>query len=579
MEKTVSSYDVVICGAGLAGLTLARQITRELPDVSVLLLEGRGSKTHTSAINVGESTVELSGHYLADVLGLRETLENVHLHKLGFRFFFKSGTAPFHTRPEFGLSEFPPQDSFQIDRARLEADIKLLNAEQGIQMLPECQVEEIVLGEGQALHTVMFADGITNQMHTVHCRWVVDAMGRRRFLQKKLGFFEPHDPHFSAAWFRLKGRYDVTDLVPRDEQEWHSRVKDDKRYHSTNHLMDNGRWVWLIPLGTGATSIGIVAHEDFFPLAEYNTYEKALLWLEKHEPELRELIGDAQPLDFQCLRHYSYSAKRAFSIERWACTGDAAVFSDPFLSPGIDQLGFANTMIVEMIRRDRENRLDEQAIETFNHACLSYNAGTAWVIQSGYPIFGEALVVSAKLFWDIVRGWAMNGPQRFNRIYLDEQKTRALQPVLSRHFLLASRLEKLFKDWVPRTQRRYTYQFLNYRQMPGVKELYDSSLQMYTTLDEILHHYQVALEFFEKLAQQIFVIALIDTMPEMLQQLPSPLWLNAWGIGLNPQRWKADKLFTPLSAPRPLDIEEFASKFGIKDIDLSKGRLALSQKA
>jgi flavin-dependent dehydrogenase len=566
LEKIASSYDVVICGAGLAGLTLARQITKELPGLSLLLLEGRGKKTHTNAINVGESTVEVSGHYLADVLGLRETLENVHLHKLGFRFFFKTGDGPFHERPEFGLSEFPPRDSFQLDRARLEADIKLLNAELGIQMLPECQIEDVMLGEGQELHTVVFADGITNQTQTVYCHWVIDAMGRRRFLQKKLGFFEAYDSRFSSAWFRLKGRYDVTDFVPRSEQEWHSRVRDGKRYHSTNHLMGNGRWVWLIPLGTGATSIGIVAHEDFFPFTSYNTYEKSLLWFEKHEPELRKLIGDAQPLDFQCLRHYSFSAKRVFSTQRWACTGDAAVFSDPFLSPGIDQLGFANTMIVEMLRRDHQNRLDKQAVEFFNHTCLNYNAGTSWIIQSGYPIFGESLVVGAKLFWDIVRGWALNGPQRFNRIYLDEQKSKALQPVLSRHFFLASRLEKLFKDWAPRTQRKYTYQFLDYRMMPGVKELYDQSLQTYNTLDELLHHHQVMLDFFEELAQQIFVIALADTMPEMLQQLPSPLWLNAWGIGLDPERWKADKLFAPASAPRNLHITEFISKFGVTDI-------------
>lgn len=569
MEKTVHSYDVVICGAGLAGLTLARQMAMELPDVTVLLLEGRGQKTHTTAINVGESTVEVSGHYLADVLGLRETLEKVHMRKMGFRFFFNDGATPFYKRPEFGLSTFPPYDSFQLDRARLEADIKILNASLGIQMLPDCVVEDVVLGKEQELHCVSYVDGVTNQAHTVYCRWVVDAMGRRRFMQKKMGFFESHNTNFSAAWFRLKGRYDVTDLVPREEQEWHKRVQDDKRYHSTNHLMGNGRWVWLIPLGTGATSIGIVAHEGFFPFTEYNTYKKSLLWLEKQEPELRNLIGNAQPLDFQCLRHYSYSAKRVFSIQRWACTGDAAVFSDPFLSPGIDQLGFANTMIVEMLRRDHEKRLGTQAVESFDYACRSHNIGTSWVIQSGYPIFGEALVVGVKLFWDIVRGWALNGPQRFNRIYLDEQKTKALQPVLSRHFSLASRLERLFKEWTPRTQRKYSYQFLDYRMMPGIQELYNKSLQIYTTTDELLHHYQVSLDFFEELAQQIFVIALADTMPEMLQQLPSPLWLNAWGIGLNPQRWKVDKLFTPQSAPRPLHITEFAARFGIKDIDLS----------
>ena len=88
-------YDVVICGAGIAGLTLARQITREIPDASLLVVEGLGDKSKTSAIQVGESTVEISANYLANVVGLRNYLEATHYHKWGFRFFFGNGSTPF----------------------------------------------------------------------------------------------------------------------------------------------------------------------------------------------------------------------------------------------------------------------------------------------------------------------------------------------------------------------------------------------------------------------------------------------------------------------------------------------------
>src|SRR2546430_7230966 len=57
----------------------------------------------------------------------------------------------------------------------------------------------------------------------------------------------------SSDLFRLKGRIDVCDLVPRSETTWHARVPDNNRYYSTNHLMENGRWVWLIPLASGHT--------------------------------------------------------------------------------------------------------------------------------------------------------------------------------------------------------------------------------------------------------------------------------------------------------------------------------------
>jgi hypothetical protein len=70
----------------------------------------------------------------------------------------------------------------------------------------------------------------------------------------------------------------------------------------------------------------------------------------------------------------------------------------------------------------------------------------------------------------------------------------------------------------------------------------------------------------EELVQLIFLMALADTMPEQFEQLPSPLWLNAWGVGLDPKRWKIDKLFAPTSSPRPLKIEQFATIFGVTDL-------------
>lgn len=560
--KISAEYDVVICGAGLAGLTLARQITKEIPDASLLLLEGVADKRRRTVLNVGESTVEVSAHYLGDILGLRDYLQTTHFRKMGFRFFFGKGSDAFQDRPEFGIARPSALASFQLDRALLETDLKALNETMGIEMVEGGKVESIVLAEGDNLHEITFTQAATRQRQTVRSRWVVDAMGRRRFLQKMLGWEERHTSQHSAAWFRLEGRIDVCDLVPRIEAEWHARVPDDGRYFSTNHLMGNGRWVWLIPLASGYTSIGIVAREDFFSFTTYCTYERALTWLQVHEPALRNLIGSRQPVDFQCLRHYSYSAKQVFSHQRWACTGDAAVFSDPFLSPGIDQLGFANTLITDMIKQDCAGALQSETVEYFNQVFLNFNVGTTWLIQQAYPFFGDSLVMGAKLFWDIVRGWALNGPQRFNRIYLDKQKAATLNPVLSRLFFLTTRMEKLFREWTSRTRKKYTYQFFDYLAAPGVMDLYLRNLQPDKSIEALSEDHSKTLDYFEELAQVIFLIALADTMPEMFAQLPSPLWLNAWGVGLDPERWQADKLFTPTSHPRALPVNEFFHLFG-----------------
>jgi flavin-dependent dehydrogenase len=559
-------YDVIIGGAGIAGLTLSRQIAREIPAASLLLIEGMGDKSRTGAIQVGESTIEISANYLANVVGLREYLEASHYHKWGFRFFFGSGATPLQERPELGTSHASPLNSYQLDRALLETDVKGLNTEMGIQMLEDSKVEDSNLATDGGLHEITVFQKSTNQRRTIKCCWFVDAMGRRRFIQTKLGIAQPHNPLYSASWFRLKGRIDICDLVPRSEREWHARVPDDNRYYSTNHLMEDGRWVWLIPLASGNTSIGIVARESFFPFMEYNTYEKALQWLYKYEPLLWDRIGSLQPLDFQCLRHYSYNATQVFSSQRWACTGDAAVFSDPFLSPGIDQAGFANTLITEMIKRDRMNQLLPETVESFNEAFLAFHNGTAWITQAAYAFYGDALVTGVKLVWDIIRGFSLNASARFNHIYLDPQKTAALQPILSRLFVLTLRLEKLFKAWSASTKRKHAYKFVDYFAIPGVLDLYHRNFKANKSIEELVADHLKTLDYIEEFAQIIFLLALADTMPEMLAQLPSPLWLNAWGVGLDPKRWNADKLFAPISQPRSLKIAQFASIFGVADL-------------
>lgn len=561
-----AEYDVIICGAGIAGLTLARQVMKEMPDVSLLVIEGLGDKTRTSAIQVGESTVEISAHYLAEVVGLRDYLEETHYRKWGFRFFFGKGQTPLQDRPELGTGHASPLNSYQLDRALLETDVKRLNTQMGLPMLEESKVVDIHLGSGDALHEVTLLEQPTNRRVTVKCRWVIDAMGRRRFLQRKLDIAEPHNTLYSAAWFRLEGRIDISDLVPANETEWHNRVQGDNRYYSTNHLMDNGRWVWLIPLASGNTSIGIVAREDFFPFPSYNTYEKSLQWLQKHEPFLWEKIHDLQPVDFQCLRHYSYNASRVYSPDRWACTGDAAVFSDPFFSPGIDQAGFGNTLICEMLKRDRAKQLDAETVERLNEIFLAFHNGTTWITQPAYAYYGDCLVCGVKLVWDIMRGFSLNASARFNHIYLDEQKMTALQPMLSRFFLLTLRMEKLFKAWSSMSKHSYTYQFINYFTVPGLLDLYHRNFRSNKTLEELVADHKHTLDYVEEMAQVIFLMALADTMPQMLGQLPSPLWLNAWGIGLDPKRWTADKLFSPTSRARPLKIAEFSSLFGMADL-------------
>lgn len=408
----------MICGGGLAGLTLSLQLKKLHPQIYVTVIEKTTRPLNEAAHKVGESTVEIGAHYFSSVVGLKSYLDEHHLPKLGLRYFYNNSAEKFEDRPELGPSMFSPVPTYQIDRGRMENDMRQMALDAGIELLEGVSLKEISITEGNAPNQVVYE--LNGTETTINANWVVDAMGRRRYLQTKLGLKRDSPHSASSVWFRMEGKVTVDDLVPKENTRWQQRNLED-RFYSTNHLMGRGYWVWLIPLSSGNTSIGIVTQNDIHDFAAYSrSYDTSFEWLEQHEPHLAKLIKGRAPLDFRKIKNYSYGSEQLFSKNGWSCVGEAGIFSDPFYSPGSDMIAITNTFTSNLIAADINGELSSERVDQLNDFILkTMFPDQLSYYTAGYHTFGNSRIASAKFLWDTLYYWRVYAHAFMTGVYAD----------------------------------------------------------------------------------------------------------------------------------------------------------------
>jgi flavin-dependent dehydrogenase len=342
--------DVAIVGGGLAGLSLAIQLRRQMPGARITVLERNTHPVPEAAFKVGESTVEIGAHYFAEVLGLREHLDERQLRKFGFRFFFSDGRDDIDACTELGVSRILATPSWQLDRGRFENFLAALACELGVDVRTGVTVRRLDIDQDGLPHRITCEQ--EGERHQIQARWLIDASGRAGLMRRKLDLTAANGHDANAVWWRVDGCVDPNAWA--DDRDWLARCSPPDRWRSTNHMCGPGYWVWLIPLASGAHSLGIVCDAKLHPLETMNTHAKAMAWLHAHQPRVaRALEAPGHALrDFAFLRNYSYGCKQVFSADRWALTGEAGLFLDPFYSPGSDFIAMSNTYICDLVGKD-----------------------------------------------------------------------------------------------------------------------------------------------------------------------------------------------------------------------------------
>ncbi|HTT03062.1 MAG TPA: NAD(P)/FAD-dependent oxidoreductase [Steroidobacteraceae bacterium] len=441
--------DVVIMGGGLAGLSLALQLRARFPSLDITVLERLRHPVPPAAHKVGESTVEIGAHYFEAILGLGQHLREGQLKKFGFRFFFSAGRRDVDQVAELGASSYLATPTYQLDRGIFENFLGQHALRSGVRFVNGARVIDLDLGDNMqhqgARHAVSYE--CDAGVRHISARWLIDASGRAGLIKRRLGLQESNDHDANAVWFRIASRIDVDEWS--HDSSWLSRCSPPLRWLSTNHLVGEGYWVWLIPLSSGSHSVGIVADARLHPLRTMNTYERALDWMHVHQPRLAEELDTRrdQLQDFLFLRRFSYGCKQVFSAAGWALTGEAGVFLDPFYSPGSDFIAISNTFITELIAKDLAGEPVAPHARLYEQLYFSFYRSTLSLYVDQYPMFGDPEVMPVKVIWDYAYYWGVLCQLFFQQRLTDTTMLGQVRGELATTLALNTAMQSFLRAW------------------------------------------------------------------------------------------------------------------------------------
>jgi flavin-dependent dehydrogenase len=533
-------YDVVILGGGLAGLTLSVQLKNAKPDISILVLERRPTEAPIAGHKVGESTVELGSHYYREVLGLKGYLEAHELPKHGLRFFFKNDTKEdIASRVELGPRLRLPVPSHQLDRGTFENYLAKLTQEKGTEVILGAKVKSVDIDKATQ-HTVHYEkDG---QLFSVNCRWVCDGSGRGSVLKRKFGFKKAMEHHVNASWWRLKGVIDIDTWT--ENEEWKNKLEPRLRYLSTVHFMDTGYWLWVIPLGSKNTSIGIVADPAVHPLDTFNTYERSVEWMRVNEPlayKMLKPLGEGDGLiDFMTLKHYAHHTGRIYSADRWGTTGESGPFLDPFYSPGSDFIALNNGWLSDLVLRELAGEDIELRASVYEQCHLSLVDAWIPIYQDKYLLMGNTQIMVIKIFWDWAIYWSMLAHLFTNKAFTDLRMLRELfanKNGLGRKFGdLHKVMQDLFLEWLPHEKKTFKNRYIDPFDLAVLRK-FQADIDKIHPPGELMKQIATNMNLLEQLAVAIFRLVSNEVNGTPLDMKVNPYTIN---LGKKPGAVKLD---------------------------------------
>lgn len=393
MDHFENRYDVIVLGGAFSGASAALLLRREAPHLRVLIVE----KAEAFDAKVGEATTEMSAMFITRRLALWHHLEAEHLPKEGLRYWFSNDKVTSHANAsETGGVVRSTVPAFQLRRDALDEYILESAVREGAELLRPARVLDATIGDFD--HRVKVE--VNGEPRELSCRWLLDATGRANFIGRKLNLIERNDEHPTAAiWCRWKNVRHIDDIAARGG---FAAGNVGSRRLGTNHYTGYGYWIWVIPLGNGETSIGVVFDKRLIDLHHSKNRADDFIAFLKAIPALAELLEGAEPRldDLRFYSHLAYCTKQ-YMGNGWALLGDAAAFLDPYYSPGLDHAAFTVEATTNIIKEEAMGKDVGAAIREHNETFVrSYWRFFRAAYKDKYHYMGEADLLSAAMLID-----------------------------------------------------------------------------------------------------------------------------------------------------------------------------------
>ena len=152
-------------------------------------------------------------------------------------------------------------------------------------------------------------------------------------------------------------------------------------------------------------------------------------------------------MDFLTVEDYAYSSTRAFSADRWATTGEAGTFADPFLSPGSDYISYANTYITDLVTHELEGEDIANRADMYDFMYFRAFGGFLAGVAGQYSVFGNPEVMIPKLAVNQIPNFTLIGALFGHNKLTDLEFMGEVLPQFPRVGLLAMRVNQLFAAW------------------------------------------------------------------------------------------------------------------------------------